>query len=265
MWLTWRQALGLASSDLSLPLVWEGDAQRRDELRPVAPLRKVAGRDIYASFLSWATTSRPQFHAFAYDWRRDNLETVGKLIASLEALRDGTGSQKVQVVAHSMGGLISLVALNRCPELFHSVLFAGVPFQPFVGFLQDMHAGAATGLNRRILSPKVLFTYVWPYCLFPEKSYESGLVEANGDVIAHDWYSADDWQRRRLGVFGILQPAEITEQHRTHLRNALRRAKQLETWSSVTKNPLSTTRRSPSWRAIRARPYPLLSTTGHAL
>ena len=35
---------------------------------------------------------------------------------------------KVQVVAHSMGGLITLVTLNRRPELFHSVLFAGKVF-----------------------------------------------------------------------------------------------------------------------------------------
>jgi len=90
-----------------------------------------------------------------------------------------------------------------------------------------MHAGAPIGLNRSILSPRVLFTYVWPYCLFPENPHKSGLVERNADVITHGWYSADDWQCRRLGLFTILEPAEITQQQRAHLRNALRRAKQL--------------------------------------
>ena len=40
----------------------------------------------------------------------------------ISAKHDGT---RVQVVAHSMGGLITSAAMNLYPELFHSVLFAG--------------------------------------------------------------------------------------------------------------------------------------------
>ena len=30
-WITWQQAFGLSSSDLSLPLHWNGEVQQRDE------------------------------------------------------------------------------------------------------------------------------------------------------------------------------------------------------------------------------------------
>lgn len=69
------------------------------------------------------------------------------------------GGKKVQVVGHSLGGLISFVALNRRPDLIHSALLAGVPFGSTISFLEDMQTGTATGLNHRILSPQVLFTF----------------------------------------------------------------------------------------------------------
>jgi len=226
-WLSGWQALGLASANLSLPLQWNGDVQQSDGLEAKAPLRTVAGLDIYAPFLDWAEASGRAFHAFAYDWRRDNLESAGKFAEFLKAVSERNGGAKVQVVAHSMGGLISFVTLNRHPELFHSVLFAGVPFGRSISFLEDMHAGVADGLNRWMLSPHVLFTFVSPYCFFPLDPTKSGLAEANGIGIVHDWYSAEDWERQKLGIFADNAQDRVTDQQREHLRNALRRAKEL--------------------------------------
>lgn len=106
-------------------------------------------------------------------------------------------------MAHSMGGLITFVALNRRPDLFESVLFAGIPFGSSISFLEDMHSGAANGLNKSILSPDVYFTFASPFTFFPANPKESRLVETNGTPIEHDWYSADDWARRKLGIFSI--------------------------------------------------------------
>lgn len=225
-WLTWSQGLGLSSHDLRLPLDWKGDVQQRDGLVPDGPLRSVARQDIYAPFLDWAATSGRSIHALAYDWRRDNLETTDRLIEFLDGVSSRFGGQKVQIVGHSMGGLIGFVALKRRPDLVHSVLFAGVPFGPLTGFLEDMHAGTAIGLNGRILSPEVLFTFVSPYCLFSLTPTKSDLEDENGNTIVHNWYAAADWERHKLGIFGMLEPAEITDEQRLHLRNALARAKE---------------------------------------
>ena len=125
-----------------------------------------------------------------------------------------------------MGALIAFVALNRRPDLVHSVLFAGVPFGPLTGFLEDMQASTAVGLNRRILSPEVLFTFVSPYCLFSLTPTKSDLEDENGNTVVHNWYAAAEWERHKLGIFGMFESAEIADEQRLHLRNALARAKE---------------------------------------
>ena len=225
-WITLRQALGLASADLRLPLWWDGEVQRHDELVVEGPIEAVAWRDIYGSFLDWASGSGRAFYPFAYDWRRDNLETVDQFTAFVGAISNRHREAKVQVVAHSMGSLISFVALNRTPNLFHSLLFAGAPFGSSVSFLEDLHAGTATGLNGRILNPRILFTFVSSYYVFPSEPNDSGLVEQNGETIPHNWYSADDWERQQLGIFSTSRSSSVTEEQREHLRRALGRARQ---------------------------------------
>jgi pimeloyl-ACP methyl ester carboxylesterase len=44
---------------------------------------------------------------FPYDWKRDNHDTANDLRERIEAIRIQTGSRKVDIVAHSMGGLVA--------------------------------------------------------------------------------------------------------------------------------------------------------------
>src|SRR6185436_20539033 len=100
------------------------------------------------------------------------------------------------VVAHSMGGLIALSLLNRRPELFHRVVFAGVPFRGGIGFLPDLHVGRATGLNGKIAGRDVLATFPSVFSLFPLVNEQ--LVEADGSPAPMDFYDADAWERLAL-------------------------------------------------------------------
>lgn len=64
----------------------------------------------------WTTATRADsqdtFFVFPYDWRRDNVENARLLIRKIEALkrRLGKPNQKFNIIAHSMGGLISRYA-----------------------------------------------------------------------------------------------------------------------------------------------------------
>jgi pimeloyl-ACP methyl ester carboxylesterase len=225
-WFTLLEGLGLESPDLRLPLKWHGKVQERDGLVATAPLSSVGWHEVYAPFLKWAEASGRVFRAFAYDWRRDNLESTDELVAFLENVSRESGSARIQVVAHSMGGLITFVALTRRPDLFHSILFAGVPFGPSINFLEDMHSGTSNGLNKRILNPQVLFTFVSPYSLFSPDPQESGLLDTAGNGIAHDWFSSEDWGREKLGLFADSGIEGITTGQREHLNNALDRARE---------------------------------------
>jgi len=229
-WLNVWQGLGLASTDLRLPLQWHGEVQERDGLIATAPLSAVAWHEVYAPFLNWASASGRVFRPFAYDWRRDNQENADEFVKFLEKVRAENGGARVQVAAHSMGGLITFVVLNRRPDLFHSVLFAGVPFGSSISFLEDMHSGTSNGFNKRILNPQVLFTFVSPYTLFPADPKESGLADVHGNRIMHDWFSVDDWARQKLGIFAISGSGGATAEQREHLRKALDRARQFRSW-----------------------------------
>ncbi len=64
----------------------------------------------------WATATKADvtdtFFVFSYDWRRDNVENARLLIRRIETLkrRLGKPNMKFNVLAHSMGGLISRYA-----------------------------------------------------------------------------------------------------------------------------------------------------------
>ncbi|MBC7692155.1 MAG: alpha/beta hydrolase [Methylotenera sp.] len=210
-WLTGAQALSLSTPELKLPLHWVDDVQERDDLKSDGPLETVKvipgliQQDIYATWLKAARTSGHPFYSFAYDWRRDNLETLELFSRFIEKVRSENGGRKVQLVAHSMGGLISFAVLNQHPENFDSAVFAGVPFAGGVGFLIDLHAGDSVGTNSRILSPQVLFTFPSVYTLFPLGG--KGLVEEDGSPITMDFYSQPQWKEKKLGVFS--DPARV--------------------------------------------------------
>lgn len=204
-WVTGLQALGLSTPPLALPLNWNDGVQQRDLLRPSGILAKVSviphllDEKVYGPWLEAAARMNRPFHPFAYDWRRDNLESLAGLEAFIDSIRGKYGVARVKVVAHSMGGLLTLALLNRRPEIFHSVVFAGVPFAGGIGFLPDLHVGTPVGLNRRILAPEVLFSFPSVYSLFPTDG--SGLENAQGQPVAMDFYSVDGWKRHRLGIF----------------------------------------------------------------
>ena len=64
----------------------------------------------------WETAAKSDaantFYVFAYDWRRDNVENARLLIRRIEALKSRLGKPdlKFNIIAHSMGGLISRYA-----------------------------------------------------------------------------------------------------------------------------------------------------------
>ena len=78
------------------------------------------------------------FVNFGYDWRLSLHLSSANLLAQLEQLKaesaargegDGKGVGST-VIAHSMGGLVTLHALARArdPTVFKGIIFCGVPF-----------------------------------------------------------------------------------------------------------------------------------------
>jgi len=225
-WLTVAQALGLSTPVLALPTRFGDGGQERDALHPAGVLTtlilvpRLVEIDVYGRWLAAARALGRPFAPFAYDWRRDDAESVADFERFLEGVIRETG-RPADVVAHSMGGLITLSLLNRRPDLFRRVVFAGVPFAGGIGFLPDLHVGRATGLNRRIAGPDVLATFPSVFTLFP--LVNEHVVEADGSPSPMDFYDADAWKRLALGPY---RPgARRDAAYERFLAEALRRAK----------------------------------------
>lgn len=204
-WLTGAMALGLRTPDLSLPIRFEGDCQVRDDRAAAAPLDKVTvvpwvfEENVYAPWLETLRRSGRPWHAFAYDWRRDNAESAAAFKAFVEQVRREAGNAPVDIVAHSMGGLITLAALHDGLRGVERVLFAGSPLRGGVGFLEDLHAGTRTGLNRGVLSPAVLATFPSVYAFFPLAGAK--LLDTAGNPLEIDLFRVESWRENQLGVF----------------------------------------------------------------
>lgn len=68
------------------------------------------------------------FFVFPYDWRLDLVETENQLNQKIAAIKSLTGSQKIDIVAHSMGGLLTKAYLQKYGNSsVNKLIFVGTP------------------------------------------------------------------------------------------------------------------------------------------
>lgn len=85
---------------------------------------------LYASSVQYLHNHRYKVHSFPYDWRQDNAIHVSRYRAVLNAALDATEAEKIDIVCHSMGGLITREWFrvdSEAPRRVGKLLFAGTP------------------------------------------------------------------------------------------------------------------------------------------
>lgn len=237
VWLSPRMGLGLETPNLSLPIEWDNNIQKKDELKAVEPIKEVSilfgliGKKIYGPWLEAVNQfSNIEFYNFSYDWRRDNNETADLFAEFLKKIKQKHGGKKVQVVSHSMGGIITLTIWNENPDLIDKVVFAGVPFRGGLGYLDNLYLGTPVGLNNKILSPEVIFTHPTFCAFFPAgQDFENQdlLVDENGKPIEVDYYNIEDWKRLGFGPYARQNQKKFNnlKKQQIHLQHVLQQAK----------------------------------------
>lgn len=201
---------------------------------------------------------------FAYDWRRDLVETAQKLAARIREIQANTGDPrtKVDIVAHSMGGLVAEYyllygdkdVLDRDPmpppsyagaASVRRLILLGAPNEGSLEALRHLHEGYRVGLRR--VSNLATFTMPALYELLPAGAAVR-LAGSMGHPTGVDLFDPEAWQRYGLGVFSpasrrgflheckLLYPAqwqerseEISGQLVRFLAFALKRAQRLHT------------------------------------
>lgn len=205
------------------------------------------------SSTSSASASRPTA-CFVYDWRRNQQEIADDFH---DFCCTTFPDQPVQVLAHSMGGLIGLSAMRKYPDKYRpGAVMAGVPFDTGIAYLQDLHLGYFTELGRcRQFLPEAQFTLSSHWCFFPmsPETLEDAFVDVTdspdlnfqanvssigkkvdgfreepvkGKRIEIDFFNVDDWEKNKLGVFGLGLDEKRLEAYRNHMRIQIQLARE---------------------------------------
>ncbi len=198
----------------------------RDFYRPIMETLSQHGGYVRSRAGTPARKGERRFYVFSYDWRQDNVASARALHALIEQVRrdHGDPALRVDLVAHSMGGLIARyylrfgtrdvlagegqqVTMDGASRVRKLVLLG----TPNLGSVSSLHAflsGERVGLRR--IAPRTLATFPSGYQLFPHP-LASWLIGSDGEPLADELFNAETWQRHGWSVYGpgtLPDPAE---------------------------------------------------------
>ena len=207
----WLNASDLLSSgDRSLALPPGGD-DRFGPLHPRGVLTRfqvfplLASASVYLPWLEFGRDRLPGFVPFAYDWRQDARETVQALARRIDELAAARGGElRVNLVGHSLGGLIALSYVRfgagdpakgitwAGARHVKRLALVGAPFGGSPSFLSDILRGDTNGRNARLLAPEAMASFVSSYELLPAPG--TFFVDRAGAPLALDAGNPEVWK-----------------------------------------------------------------------
>jgi pimeloyl-ACP methyl ester carboxylesterase len=165
-----------------------------------------------------------RYYIYSYDWRQDNVEAARGLDHLIEAIRRDYGDPalRVDIVAHSMGGLIAryyqrygtedvldgresqitLYGRSRVRKL----ILLGTPNMGSASSLHAFLVGEAIGFGR--IPQEALATLPSGYQIFPHPLV-TWLIDAAGRVRHDDLFDGETWRRYRWSFFDPAVQARI--------------------------------------------------------
>ncbi len=202
-----------------------------DDLEAYDVADKVLGQDIYGPIISTlekhggyvrgvlgtpVKKGERRFYVFPYDFRQDNSEHALALDRLIDNVRRDYNDPnlRVDVVAHSMGGLVAryylrygttdvlkgdseqvtLYGTNRVRKM----ILLGTPNLGSASSLQAFLVGETVGFGR--MQPEVLATMASGYQLFPHPLVNS-LIDINGNPQHEDLFDTSTWEKFEWSIY----------------------------------------------------------------
>ena len=188
----------------------------KDFYRRIVRELRVAGGYHLAKPGQRVVQQRARLYVFTYDWRQDNVQTVRRLDALIERIRADYGDPqlRVDVVAHSMGGLIaryyarygtadvldgnSFQVTGHGNAKLRRVVLLGTPNQGTVGAVHKFLNGYRVGISA--LPIEGVATMPSTYQLFPHPLVD-WVVNIEGRPLAYDVFDVELWRRYGWSIF----------------------------------------------------------------
>src|SRR5271155_1617066 len=163
-----------------------------------------------------ADAATRRYYVFSYDWRQDNVVTARKLDALIDQVRrDYADPQlKVDIVAHSMGGLITRYYIqygvadvlngNDFPANFtgadkiRTAILLGTPNLGSVNALHSLVVGHHVGWQA--IPTEALATMPSVYQLLPHP-VTNWIVDIKGNPLERDLYFVGTWISYQWSIF----------------------------------------------------------------
>ncbi|MCG8379648.1 MAG: hypothetical protein MI865_09270 [Proteobacteria bacterium] len=166
-------------------------------------------------------------YTFIYDWRQDNVESARQLADLVDQIQKDYGNPdlKVDIVAHSMGGLITRYYMrygrvdvtndNEFPvnmyggDRVHRVILLGTPNLGTVEMLNAFIDGIKLGLKK--INPETLITMPSLYQLLPHP-LNDWIVTTEGKSLDRDLFDIEIWRDFQWALFDPIVRERITKQ-----------------------------------------------------
>ncbi|MEM9620035.1 MAG: hypothetical protein AAF993_00205 [Pseudomonadota bacterium] len=175
-----------------------------------------------------AADSQRRVYIFDYDWRQDNVTTVRQFHDFIQQIRADYADPtlKVDVIAHSMGGLMARYYLrfgtedvlndNRLQvtwqgaDAINKMILLGTPNLGSVSAIEGFIRGQSVGLRR--IPPQVVATLPSTYQLFPHRIVR-WLYDTHGSHVDQDQFDVDTWRTFQWNIFAPEVRAEVETRH----------------------------------------------------
>jgi pimeloyl-ACP methyl ester carboxylesterase len=204
---------------------------RADDIEAYDLFRNLLGNDYYGAIIDTlekqggyvrgrpgraADAAKRRYYIFPYDWRQDNVLTARKLDALIDQIRRDYGDPKlkVDIVAHSMGGLITRYYIqygvtdvldgNEFPANFagadkiRTAVLLGTPNLGSVNALHSLLAGYHVG--GQAIPAEALATMPSVYELLPHP-VTNWIVDIKGQALERDLFFVGTWVSYQWSVF----------------------------------------------------------------
>ncbi|KAF7546466.1 hypothetical protein G7Z17_g8404 [Cylindrodendrum hubeiense] len=207
LWAPVKLGLNMRKANLEVGLEDEDEERMEETIIPSGMLTHIGPIDISRKFIKRlqscgnARAGKLRVWDYGYDWRLSPHLLSKKLQEFLQKLpsnQPGTPTQSrgALVIAHSLGGVITRHAVNQRPELFSSVLYAGVPIR-CINILNPMRHGDVVLFNEKLLTAQVNFSIRTSFVFLPEDGF--CFVDKNtGEEYPIDYYNPQEWIKWHL-------------------------------------------------------------------
>lgn len=158
------------------------------------------------------------YYVFLYDWRQDNVKTAAQLADFIEQIKLDYRNPKlrVDIVAHSMGGLIARYYIRYGKEdvindnefgekvtmygasCVRRVILLGTPNLGSIRSLNLFITGLDIGINQ--IGTETLASMPSLYQLFPH-SLNNWIVTSDGTPLDRDLFDVEIWRRFEWSIF----------------------------------------------------------------